>query len=173
MKNLVVTFPGIRGCEIPLLYFGAKYYEDKGYEKIFVGHPPLDELDFEGLYEDARKQLQTVDFTRYDKVVFVAKSMGTVVAGRIKEAFQIPATMIMLTPIEETIPYIRGDNDIALIAAGSKDRYLATAKLEEICIKEQIPYYIEPDVGHRMEVKGDLEKDLRVITNVMQHLQSD
>lgn len=167
MKNLVVTFPGIRGCEIPLLYFGAKYYEDKGYEKIFVGHPALDELDFDGLYEDARNQLRTVDFSSFDKVVFIGKSMGTVVAGRIKETLQIPATLILLTPIEETLPYIRQNNDIVLIAAGSKDRYLATEKLQEICMKEQIPYYIEPGVGHRMEVMNDIDRNLQVIANVI------
>ena len=27
-KKIVISFPGGRGYEIPVLYFGAKYYED-------------------------------------------------------------------------------------------------------------------------------------------------
>lgn len=38
-KKIVISFPGGRGAEIPLLYFCAKKYEDMGYEKVFVNHP--------------------------------------------------------------------------------------------------------------------------------------
>ncbi|MBQ2882778.1 MAG: hypothetical protein IJE43_03245 [Alphaproteobacteria bacterium] len=38
-KKVVISFPGGRGYEIPVLYFGAKYYEDQGYEKVFIRHP--------------------------------------------------------------------------------------------------------------------------------------
>ena len=33
-KKIVLSFPGSRGSEIPLLYFAAKHYEDLGYEKV-------------------------------------------------------------------------------------------------------------------------------------------
>jgi len=48
-KKIVVSFPGGRGAEIPLLYFGAKYYEDMGYEKVFINNPPLLDLDSDDL----------------------------------------------------------------------------------------------------------------------------
>ena len=38
-KKIVLSFPGSRGSEIPLLYFAAKHYEDLGYEKVFVNNP--------------------------------------------------------------------------------------------------------------------------------------
>ena len=38
-KKIVVSFPGGRGSEIPLLYLGAKHFEDIGYEKVFINHP--------------------------------------------------------------------------------------------------------------------------------------
>ncbi|MBO5228091.1 MAG: hypothetical protein J6B39_03760, partial [Lachnospiraceae bacterium] len=68
---------------------------------------------------------------------------------------------------------IKADGNILLVSAGETDRRLDTNVLQEVCVREDINFYIEPDVGHRMEVKGDLEKDLRIITNVMHHLQSD
>ena len=44
-KNIVISFPGGRGYEIPVLYFGAKYYEDQGYEKVFIRHPKNEECE--------------------------------------------------------------------------------------------------------------------------------
>lgn len=42
------------------------------------------------------------------------------------------------------------------ISAGENDRYLNMTILRELCETESIKCYIEPNVGHRMEVKGDL-----------------
>lgn len=41
-KKLVVSFPGGRGYEVPLLYFAAKYFEDRDYEKLFIQNQPLE-----------------------------------------------------------------------------------------------------------------------------------
>jgi len=166
-KNIVFLFPGGRGTEIPLLYFGAKYYEDRGYEKIFINHPVSGESDFEALYKNARKVMESIDFSEYDDIVFIAKSIGTVVACRVKEELKLSAALILFTPISDTLPYIRENNQVLLVAAGDNDRYLDTHILEETCIKDNIPCYIEPGIGHRMEVKNDLRRNLEVIANVI------
>lgn len=54
-----------------------------------------------------------------------------------------------------------------LVAAGDNDRFLDTNTLSELCETEHINYYIEPDVGHRMEVKEDLRRNLEVVYNVI------
>jgi len=166
-KNIVFLFPGGRGTEIPLLYFGAKYYEDRGYEKMFINHPVSGESDFEALYKNARKVMESIDFSEYDDIVFIAKSIGTVVACRVKEELKLSAALILFTPISDTLPYIRENNQVLLVAAGDNDRYLDTHILEETCIKDNIPCYIEPGIGHRMEVKNDLRRNLEVIANVI------
>ena len=81
-KKIVISFPGSRGYEIPLLYFASKHYEDLGYEKLFINYPTSDESNV-----------------------------------------------------------------------------------------ETINYYIEPNVGHRMEVKGDLNRNLKVIANVITQIK--
>jgi len=35
-KNIVVSFPGGRGNEIPLLYYSAKLYEDQDYDSFYT-----------------------------------------------------------------------------------------------------------------------------------------
>ena len=167
MKKLVISFPGIRGNEIPLLYFGAKYYEDMGYESMFINNPIAENVWFEEMYENAEKVIKKIDFSEYEHVVFVAKSMGTVVACTLKEKYNIPASLILFTPLKETLPYMKKDNDIILVAAGDKDNWLESNVLVEACEREGLTYYIESGVGHRMEVMNDLDRNLEVIRNVI------
>ena len=167
MKKLVVSFPGIRGNEIPLLYFGAKHFEDRGYESMFISNPVTKKVWFEEMYANAEKIIQKIDFSEYEHIVFVAKSMGTVVACTLKEKYNIPASLILFTPLKETLPFMKKDNDIVLVAAGTEDNWLDTKVLVEACENEELNYYIEPGVGHRMEVTEDLERNLEVIRNVI------
>ena len=122
------------------------------------------------LLENAEKTIQSINFDEYDDIVFIAKSIGTVVACTIKEKYNIPASLILFTPLNETLPYINCKNDILLIAAGDKDRYLDSKILSNQCEKESIACYIEPNVGHRMEVVGDLNRNLDIIPNVISRI---
>lgn len=166
-KQLVISFPGGRGDEIPLLYFGAKVFEDKGYKKIFVKHPVSGDNSFEALCENARQVLGNIDWSTCEDVVFVAKSIGTEVACILQEELGVDAMMILFTPLPETLPYMKANRGIALVAAGTKDRYLDSIVLREHCEREHIPCYIEPNVGHRMEVMNDLGRNLEIVGNVI------
>ena len=169
-KKIVISFPGGRGYEIPLLYFGSKHFEDKGYEKIFVNHPASGEKDFDSLLENAGKVVESIDFREYDDVVFIGKSIGTLIACRIKEKYNIPASLILFTPVEGALPYINKDNNILLVAAAEKDRHWDTKILQEHCKKVNVKCYVEPNIGHRMEVMNDLCRNLEVIRNVIECL---
>ncbi|MBP3337862.1 MAG: hypothetical protein J6L69_00475 [Lachnospiraceae bacterium] len=171
MKKLVIAFPGIRGNEIPLLYFGAKHYEDMGYESIFISNPICEKVWFDEMYENAEKIIKNIDFSQYEHIVFVAKSMGTVVACTLKEEYDIKADLILFTPLKETLPFMKKDNDIILVAAGDEDTWLDTNTLVEVCENEGLNYYIEHGVGHRMEVAGDLKRNLEVLEKVIGRIE--
>lgn len=166
-KGLVVVFPGGKGSELPILYFCAKKYVDNGWDKIFVTLPQ-GKMDFEEKYMRVKERLAKVVFTEYEEIIFIAKSIGTVHAFRIKEELQVEASLILFTPIEETIPYLKKNNNIMFVAAGDKDRHLESARLQRLCEAEKLPYYIESGVGHRMELKDDLLGSLKVIEHVLQ-----
>lgn len=169
-KSIVFSFPGKRGEEIPLLYFGAKHYVDKGYEKVYIQHPASGN-GLEEVYENAKSILRSYDFSEYEEIVFVGKSMGTVVACKLKAELQIDASLVLFTPLKDTLPYIKSDNRIVLAAAGDNDRFLEWEVLRDHCERENVPYYIESGVGHAMEVKDDLAKNLQVLSNVIGRLK--
>lgn len=166
-RKMVVSFPGGRGSEIPLLYFASKHFEDAGYEKRFINGAEYGELTFDTLYQKAEELIRSISIDEYDDIVFVAKSIGTVVACKIKKKYKIPAKLILFTPLKDTLPYINNGNDILLAVAGENDRYLDPEILRKLCEKEKIKCHMEPDVGHRMEVKGDLSKNLEIIFHVI------
>ena len=166
-KRIVISFPGGRGYEIPLLYFGAKHYEDMGYEKLLISHLELGDYSFEAILGNAERIISRIDFHEYEDIVFVCKSIGTEVACILKEKYHIPAKLILFTPIEETLSFIRENNDILLVALGDKDRYVDAVKVKELCDAENINCHIEPGVGHRMEVLNDLKRNLEIVENII------
>lgn len=171
-KKLVVSFPGGRGYEIPLLYFGAKHFEDLGYDKIFINHPKSADCSFDELFENAERIVKDINFDEFEDVVFIAKSIGTLVACNLKEKYKINnARLILLTPLPDTLKYISNENKVFLVALGTKDKYLDFQVLETLCKKENVSCYIEPNVGHRMEVMSDLSKNLEIVFNVIKELE--
>lgn len=173
-KKIVISFPGGRGAEIPLLYFGAKHYEDRGYEKIFINNPSYGEIDDDELLEvllgNAKKVIESINLQEYDEIVFIGKSIGTAVACRIKEMFRLPAKLVLFTPIEPTLEYIRTDNDVLLVVVGTKDWGMDANKLKALCDSENVQCYVEDNVGHRMEVMNDLKRNLEIVYNVISRL---
>ena len=173
-KKIVISFPGGRGAEIPLLYFGAKHYEDLGYEKVFINNPSFAELDsdelLEVLLENAKVVIESLDLREYDEIVFIGKSIGTAVACRIKEMFCLSAKLVLFTPIESTLEYIRTDNDVLLVVVGTKDWGMDANKLKVLCDSENVQCYVEENVGHRMEVRNDLKRNLEIVYNVISRL---
>ena len=170
-RKIVISFPGGRGYEVPLLYFGSKHFEDLGYEKVFVNHPASGEKNFEALLENAGKVLETIDFSECEDVIFIGKSIGTLVACKIKEQYNIPASLILFTPVEGVLPYINRGNNILLVAAAERDRHWDTKILQDHCGKESIKCYVEPDIGHRMEVVNNLGRNLDVISKVIGQIE--
>lgn len=170
-KKIVISFPGGRGYEIPLLYFGSKYFEDLGYEKIFINHPVSGEKDLDSLLENAGKVVGSIEFGEYEDVVFIGKSIGTLVACRIKEQYNIPASLILFTPVEGALSYINKENNILLVAAAERDRHWDTKILKKHCEEESVKCYVEPNIGHRMEVVNDLGRNLEVIFNVIRNIE--
>lgn len=92
-------------------------------------------------------------------------------ACKLRESLELPASLILLTPVEETLPHMTGERDILLVVSGTKDRYLSCDLVRETCLRENIPCHIEEGVGHRMEVRDDLDRNLQIIRNVLEKVK--
>lgn len=174
MKKLIVLFPGIRySVDMPLLYYARLKYEEKGYESIKVNYDnsykekkTLKEYIEEGK-NYALNQLKDIDFSQYEDIVFVSKSMGTVVSGWLEEKLKIKVRHIYLTPLEATLPYIRKEKDIIIVVAGTKDKHINAEELKDYCKKEEINCKLIEGVGHRLEIENNIERNIDILKEVI------
>ena len=63
--------------------------------------------------------------------------------------------------------FLYHENDIQLVEVGDKDRYIDALVLSAECEIERILCYVEQNVGHRMEVMNDINRNLEIIAHVV------
>lgn len=173
-KKIVVIFPGGNyNADRPLLYYAGFKYEVRGYEKVAISYNDLVKRDkplveyIEEINNSVLIQLEAFDLSKYDDIVFVSKSLGTVVAGWVEEKLNIKVRHIYLTPIKETLPYIKNAKNIIIVIAGTMDKQLSADVLKEHCIKENISLKQIDRVGHRLEIWGDVDRNIEVLREVV------
>lgn len=174
-KKIVVIFPGINySADCPLLYYAGFKFETGGYEKIAINYGDLIDKDssLAQCIEDVKKvvfeRLQRIDLSQYDDIVFVSKSMGTAIAGWLEEKLCIKVRHIYLTPVKETLPFISKEKNIITVIAGTRDKLLDTDILKKHCIREEINLKLIEGAGHRLEVRGDINKNIEILRDIVE-----
>jgi phosphoglycolate phosphatase len=135
-KKIAVIFPGIGyHADKPLLYYTKKLAAQRGYEiieikynfdqeAINVKHNEYNmQRAAEELCHQAVKQLSDVNVRTYSDILFVGKSIGTAVAGRIAQVKELSTRQIVFTPVKPTFDYLSKENTI--VFAGLEDPWCA------------------------------------------------
>ena len=171
MKKLCVVFPGRRySCDRSLLYFPSILLENRGYDIVYlhynVRRDEEDNRTIEEVYDCAKKytkeKLAHIDFSKYSKIVFISKSIGTVLAGELtKELPQEKVFNVYITPIDETLPYLRKED---LIICGDRDQFLKDAKNK---LSKYSYAYLFPYSSHSLESKTNFDLTTKTINDVI------
>ena len=171
-KKLAVIFPGIGySVERPLLYYTRKLLEKNGYEVINVSYPGLEKDDiFEPITKDAsakrvsndkasnfvakaeklvEEQLEGVNFTSYSKIIFVAKSIGSVISALYAKQLGIHPYHIMVTPIDYAFQFIGDERGSAF--CGTSDPLVDFECIEKICKEKQWNFHDFKTGNHSLE----------------------
>ena len=193
-KKLAVIFPGIGyHSDKPLLYYSKKAVRQRGYDiaevvfkgidkSVLLGADKLltssrDDAEaekkkleaFETAFGEAKEQLAGIDFSMYGDVIFVSKSIGTVVASVYASRENVPARQVYFTPLEQTFSRVEEKN--GLVFFGTKDPFINTARIEELCIEKNLTYRIFENCNHSLET-GEPQTDLKNLTEVISECES-
>lgn len=175
-EKLVIIFPGIGyHCDKPLLYYAKKLAKEHDYEEIILlkyaytgknirGNEKKMQEAFDVLYQQAEKQLETINFSKYEEVLFISKSVGTIISSAYAQKHEIKCRQILYTPLEETYRFEHPD---AIAFLGTSDPWSDTAKVEKISKKQNVPIYMYKNADHSLET-GDIIKDIETLHDVMQ-----
>lgn len=171
MRKLAVFFGGLGyTVDKPLLYYLIFKYKKLGYEIKKIEYcVPREERSFDEwipfLFADIETQWQQVDIASFEDIVFISKSMGTVIAGLLGE--KVPqARQIFLTPLNQTIPFLKKEKRVQLAVFGTADPYISAEILWLHCEKEDIPFLMFEKANHSLET-ADLHASLEIIEQVV------
>lgn len=178
-KGLAVLFPGIGYTnDRSLLYFSGRVAVNAGYELLRVtygGFPPGVKGDREKMKDSfvlagkqAEEQLRDVRWEEYEEILFISKSIGTVVASAYARERNLAVRSVIFTPLEETFLFLRGD---ALVFHGTADPWAETAKIRAACEKCGVPLFITEGANHSLET-GDAVKDVETLTGVVEKVKN-
>ncbi|MCR5847749.1 MAG: alpha/beta hydrolase [Lachnospiraceae bacterium] len=189
MSNLVVMFPGLGYTnDKPLLYYGKKLANAAGYDDChpvkfgvvnktgLQGNPEKMMEVYKRLYKTAVKSLAEIEWTKYDKILFISKSIGTVVAASYenelteswkndptKKEILPPIKQILFTPLEQTFMF-HPSNAIGFI--GTNDPWCNPREVVNLANKQYIPINVYEKANHSLET-GDVTTDIENLKNVM------
>ena len=174
MKKIACLFPGIGyTCDKPLLYYSWKLLKELGWEIIpvqYSGFPSGVRGNAEKMQqcahmalEQAEGLLQEIDWTGYSDILFIGKSVGTVVCAAYAKRHGLNCRQILFTPVEATFQFA-GRNAIAF--HGTADPWADTKDIEHGCRKRGIPLYETESANHSLEI-GDVDADIKEMRKVM------
>ena len=174
MKKLIVIFPGAGyGLDSPLLYYADFLYETNGYDRIHMDYQNIlsnRELSLENkiamIREYVYEQVKDVDFTAYNEVVFLSKSIGSVEAGILAEKLGVNVIQIFITPIEEAISYCKTNSYVVI---GTDDKAYQTYK--EYCDANSIKALFVEGANHSLEVEGQPYQSMDILKTIMQFIE--
>ena len=176
MKRLAVFFPGIGyTVDKPLMHYSRRLAEKHGF-KIrplpYSGFPKKvkgDKAKMQESYKIALKQatemLSDINFEDYDDILFVGKSVGTIVAAKIasKSSVQDRIRFIYYTPLEETFSFPVQD---AIVFTGSTDPWVEAGRIPALCKESGVPCSVIPNANHSLETDDPLV-DIQNLSEIM------
>lgn len=178
MAKLAVIFSGIGyTCDKPLLYYAGSLAAQNGYEckKVLYALPGdarirgnLEKMEeaFRILYAQAKECLADIDWKQYEEIVFLSKSIGTVIAASYaRELEGVAIRHVLYTPLEHTFRF-QPQNAIGFI--GTADAWSVPAEVIKLATHQGIPMHVYDNANHSLE-KGDAMENLYILKDVLKH----
>lgn len=169
-SKLVVLFPGKNfPCDKPILHFAGTSALQSGFDLMILEYgyqaarTDLDVNELQRVIEDSHESVQRI-ISKYKQVVFVSKSIGTIVAGEVHGKLEIPIKHLFLTPIKDTIHYINKFN--GLVVYGTKDEMFNKEHANQINI-DNVREVIEiPNANHGLET-NNVEESIEILSKLV------
>ena len=175
-RRIAVVFPGIGyHCDKPLLYNARKLARQCGYEEEICiqyscamgnikGDSQKMEEAFKNLYHQAEEALSSMRWEEWDEILFVSKSIGTVIAAAYAKNHELDVKHVLYTPLSQTFLF-HPQNGIAFI--GSKDPWSDSDNILDLCYAEHIPITLIAGANHSLET-GESIRDIQILSDVME-----
>lgn len=159
--KLVVLFPGKNySTDKPVLYYAGFSSIQSGYDLLMLEYgyqaarTDLDIDDLPRIIEESIESIRQI-INNYNDVVFISKSLGTIIAGEVHEKLGINIRHIYLTPIQGTIRYI--NNSEGIVIYGDNDEVFRKDLSKQINLNNVRKVIEIPNADHSLMVENPIE----------------
>lgn len=200
-KKIAIIFPGIGySSERPLLYYARKVLQKNGYEVINIDYSGiekdsiLESVDGSSVsngvavnriskdkllelvskaIEVVRNQFDRIDYSLYDRIIFVSKSVGAVVSAVYAKRIGINPYNIMITPLDYAFQFV--DEECGCVFCGEDDPLVNFQSIRSICKEKKINFYDFKSANHSLETEDiDLNIDyLKQYVSIVDSIVTD
>ena len=171
-QKIAVFFPGNRyHVKAPLFYYADLVLARKGYRVIELSYDHVSENEedwIKTIREQFLQELVQAGIPEAQEVVFVSKSIGTVIAGWISEKLGRKVKNVFYSPLRGTFPFMKRED--CLVFAGTRDRLLDAGELKKFCGENGIPLALYEGAGHAIVDRDDPEKSVRILEEIVHKL---
>ena len=180
MRKIAVIFPGVGyNQDRPLLYYSGKVAMNSGFDVERIVFSKL-EWSKEKLKDQAfllqmldkclhttGETLKNIGDMSGDEVIFISKSIGTVVAAAYAHEKNLNVKHICFSPLETIGEYIKEESGILFY--GDNDPYADYIPIEKIAREKKLETYRVSGGNHSLET-GDVLTDIENIKDIMMRI---
>ena len=173
-KKIACLFPGIGyTCDKPLLYYSAKLLKGLDWEVVPVSYtgfpsgvkdnPEKMQQSVRIAMEQAEELLSDVSWDEYSDILFIGKSIGTVVGAAYAMDHHLKCRQVLFTPVEATFQFA---DSLSIAFHGTSDPWAETKAIKASCKKLDIPLYLTEGANHSLET-GDIDDDIKTLRRTL------
>ncbi|MDE7178642.1 MAG: alpha/beta hydrolase [Lachnospiraceae bacterium] len=177
MSKIAVYFPGIGyHCDKPLLYYSRDIAYELGYKNYrnvnytykagnIRGNEEKMKEAYEALFSQTEAELADIVWTEYDDILFISKSIGTIIATSYAEKYGLKnAKHVLYTPLAQTYQFAP---DRAIAFMGTADPWSNIDEIIRLSSANHIPLTVYEGCSHSLECNDTL-KNIENLKDVMQ-----
>ena len=179
-RRVAVIFPGLGyTCDRSLLYFASRIATRHGYEVVRIDYGKLPEdaknsmssrkKALELALHRSRKQLVDAGADQSHQLLFISKSIGTVVSNLVNGEIGGRARSVLFTPLKETFERAGGEY---IVFHGTGDPWAPDLSAEKAaCLEAGHEFYTYSGANHSLET-GDVMTDIENLADVMRRISA-
>ena len=177
MSKIVVCFPGIGyHCDKPLLYYSRNLVHKLGYKDSrnvsytykagnIRGNEEKMKEAYEVLFSQAEAELADIAWSANDDVLFISKSIGTIIAASYAKKYALKYVRhILYTPLAQT--YLFAPN-YAIGFIGTADPWSNTDEVIRLSKENHISLTVYEGCDHSLECDSTM-KNIEILKDSMQ-----
>ena len=176
--KLAVIFPGIGyTADKPLLYYTSRLARKHGYQIQTVSYGTLPEnvkgdpekmkQAFDLALEQTERSLGSIDWNSYGSILFISKSIGTVISSAYASRHDLTVKSILFTPLAETFSFPLAGS---IAFHGTADPWAETDSIRKLAAQKDAPLFLTQNANHSLET-GDVLTDIFILKTTMERVQ--